>query len=110
MPLLFLLKSSALTVAAQCFVCTNFADTLFVPAKEKLCYSKCPLLLPTAICPLQGLFVTTSYFAKSHALAVFDYKSYGSCESCRSSGFGGEDEAAELTVSSSESHCLSRIF
>ena len=59
---------------------------------------------------LQGLFFMTLYFAKSQALAVFVYKSYGSCESWRSSGFGGDDEAAKLTVFSSELPCLSRIF
>ena len=48
----------------------NLLINLLVPAKEKICYRKCPLLLPRVICPLQGLFIMTFYFAKSHALAV----------------------------------------
>jgi len=44
---------------------------LLLPAKEKLCYRKMPFtFLPRVICPLQGLFIMTLYFAKSQALAV----------------------------------------
>jgi len=52
----------------------------------------------------------TLCFAKSQALAVFVYNSYGSFESCKSSGFDGADDDAELTVSSSSCVCLSKIF
>ena len=38
---------------------------LLLPAKEKICYGKCPLLLPRVKCPLQGLFIVTLHFAKS---------------------------------------------
>jgi len=99
-------------VAPQVIVSNNFCRHFWLNLQNnKLCYSKCPLLLPTAICPLQGLFIMTLHFAKSQALAVFVYNSYGSWESWKSSGFGGDDdEDAELTVSSSPFVCLSKIF